>query len=68
MNWGVRPDAEPKPEPDETGAVLVDILRDGRMNVFVFVRNGATFKIETMGLMEDMPDLWRKLAGIEKKA
>lgn len=59
---------ESKPEPSETGAVLVDIQREGRMNVFVFVRNGATFKIETMGLMEDQPDLWRKLAGIEKKA
>lgn len=43
---------------------LIAITRNGRMNVFTFIRNGEPFEIETMGLLSDDIAGWRKQAGI----
>ena len=53
-----------KKEP-ETGAKLVAINRNGRMNVFTFERNGEHFEIETMGMLSDDVPGWKKKAGLE---
>lgn len=45
-------------------ARLVDIQRNGRMNVFTFIREGKTFTIETMGLLSDDLPEWRRKAGL----
>lgn len=44
---------------------LIAIHRSGRMNHFTFVRGNETFTIQTMGLMSDVPDVWRKWAGLD---
>lgn len=41
-------------------AYLLGITREGRSNKFVFVRNGEMFEIETMGLLSDDVQQWRK--------
>lgn len=46
-------------------ARLSDIRRDGRINVFTFVRDGETFTIETMGLLSDDIPAWKQQAGIK---
>lgn len=45
---------------------LIAIHRSGRMNTFTFVRGNASFMIQTMGLMSDVPDDWRKQAGLDQ--
>lgn len=37
---------------------LIAIHRDGRLNVFTFVRGDDTWSIETMGLLSDKPQEW----------
>lgn len=49
------------------GAVLTDIRTEGRLNIFTFTRQGRTFEIETISLLSDNPDQWRKLAGLQPK-
>ncbi len=41
-------------------AYLVGINREGRSNKFIFVRNGQMFEVETMGLLSDDVQQWRK--------
>ena len=43
---------------------LLSIHRNGRLNVFTFARGDETFTIETMGLLSDNIDEWRKVAGL----
>jgi hypothetical protein len=43
---------------------LLSIHRNGRLNVFTFARGDQVFTVETMGLLSDNPDEWRKLAGL----
>ncbi len=43
---------------------LANITRNGRLNTFHFVRNGQSFTIETMGLLSDDVEGWKKQAGI----
>lgn len=43
---------------------LIDIRRDGRVNHFTFARGEEIFIIETMGLLSDNPNEWRKQAGL----
>lgn len=43
---------------------LIAIHRSGRMNTFTFVRGHTSFMIQTMGLMSDVPDDWRRQAGL----
>lgn len=45
-------------------AKLIAIHRTGRENVFTFARGSDFFTIETMGLLNDDVDGWRKQAGI----
>lgn len=45
---------------------LIAIGRNGRMNIFTFVRGNETFMIQTMGLMSDVPDDWRRQAGLNQ--
>lgn len=46
---------------------LINIARNGRMNVFTFTRDGSTFNIESMGILSDRPDEWRLLAGLDQQ-
>lgn len=46
---------------------LIAIHRDGRLNVFTFARGDEYFTIETMGLLNDDVDGWRKQAGIKSE-
>jgi hypothetical protein len=48
----------------DNAARLIAIHRNGRMNVFTFARGHEIFMIETMGVMSDEPDVWRKQAGL----
>lgn len=41
-------------------AVLVDIVREGRVNKFIFMRQGKLFTVETMGLISDDIVRWKK--------
>lgn len=41
-------------------AALISITRNGRMNRFMFVRNGQLLTIETMGTWDDDVDGWKK--------
>lgn len=41
-------------------AFLVDIIRDGRTNKFVFVRNGSIITIEAMGMLSDDVAGWKR--------
>lgn len=43
---------------------LIAIHRDGRLNVFTYQRNDEIFTIETMGLLGDDVEGWRKRAGV----
>lgn len=43
---------------------LLAIHRNGRLNVFTFARNDDVFSIETMGLLSDNVEEWRKQAGL----
>lgn len=43
---------------------LIEIKRDARFNYFTFARGNDVFTIETMGLLSDTPDEWRKRAGL----
>lgn len=43
---------------------LIDIKRDTRFNYFTFARGNDVFTIETMGILSDTPDEWRKQAGL----
>lgn len=43
---------------------LLSIHRNGRVNLFTFSRSDEIFTIETMGLLSDDPDEWRRLAGL----
>lgn len=43
---------------------LLSIHRNGRVNIFTFARHEQIFTIETMGLLSDQPDEWRRLAGL----
>ncbi len=49
-------------------ARLSSIERNGRINIFHFVRNGETFTIETMGLLGDDVNDWNMKAGISSHA
>lgn len=44
---------------------LIAIHRNGRVNEFTFARHDKMFMIETMGILSDRPDEWRKQAGID---
>lgn len=44
----------------QTRAFLVDIQREGRINKFIFMRNGEMFTIETMGMWGDDVPGWKK--------
>jgi len=44
---------------------LVSVERDGRINRFVFARNGEHFIIETMGMLSDDVEGWKKQAGLK---
>lgn len=46
---------------------LINIARNGRMNVMTFTRAGSTFQIESMGILSDRPDEWRLLAGLDQR-
>ncbi|QWY83200.1 hypothetical protein [Rhizobium phage RHph_X2_24] len=39
---------------------LIAIERDGRVNKFTFIRNGQQLTIETMGLLSDDVNRWKK--------
>lgn len=39
---------------------LISIRRAGRSNTFVFARNGELIQIETMGLISDDVEQWKK--------
>lgn len=39
--------------------VLIGIERDGRLNRFIFAKNGEIHKIETMGLISDNIKEWK---------
>jgi hypothetical protein len=41
-------------------AALVSLTREGRINRFTFLRNGQMFRIETMGLLSDDWNQWKK--------
>ena len=41
-------------------AFLFGIERDGRINKFLFVRNGKIFAIETMGMLGDDVPGWKR--------
>ena len=43
---------------------LIDINRNGRVNVFTFARGDDFFAIECMGLLSDDVDGWRQQAGL----
>lgn len=45
-------------------AKLIRIDRTGRLNVFTFARQDQLFTIQTMGIWDDTPDLWREQAGL----
>lgn len=45
---------------------LINIARNGRMNVLTFQRGATIFNIETMGLLSDNTDEWRALAGLDQ--
>lgn len=49
-----------------TSCRLITIHRNGRLNVFTFARGDSVFTIETMGLLSDIPDNWRKQAGLNQ--
>lgn len=46
-------------------ARLIAITRQGRCNIFTFSRCKNTFQIETMGILSDNPDEWRRLSGLQ---
>lgn len=41
-------------------AILVGIERNGRSNIFKFMKGEEVFQIETMGLLSDDVAQWRK--------
>jgi ABC-type multidrug transport system fused ATPase/permease subunit len=43
---------------------LISIHRQDRMNLFTFARGDEMFTIETVGMLSDDPDEWRRLAGL----
>lgn len=47
-------------------ARLSGIRREGRVNIFTFVRNGEEFTIETMGMLSDAIPEWKIKAGLYK--
>ena len=49
----------------ENACKLVSVERDGRINRFVFARNGEHFIIETMGMLSDDVEGWKKQAGLK---
>lgn len=44
----------------EDRAVLVSIERRSKVNIFTFSRNGKVFQIETMGLLGDNVEQWKR--------
>lgn len=48
-----------------TSCRLIAIHRNGRVNVFTFARGDKNFTIETMGMLSDLPQTWRELAGLQ---
>lgn len=42
-------------------AYLVGIERSGRVNRFIFRKNGTIVEIETMGLLSDNINEWKKI-------
>lgn len=40
---------------------LISINRDGRQNVFTFIRNNEIHRIRTIGTWDDDIDAWKKL-------
>ena len=47
-------------EQAEKRAYLVDVNRSGRVNKFLFARNGELIEIETMGLISDDLPGWKE--------
>ena len=47
-------------EKTQSFAFLVSIEREGRLNKFLFRRNGQLFQVETMGLISDDIPQWKK--------
>lgn len=45
-------------------ARLSDITRNGRVLIFTFVRQGERFTIETICMLSDNVDEWKKQAGL----
>ncbi len=41
-------------------AYLIGIERNGRTNVFTFIKNGEPYQIETMGLIGDYIAEWKE--------
>lgn len=53
------------PEPEKPlPAFLIGIERDGKANVFTFIRGDQSFKIRTYATISDDLAEWRKQAGL----
>lgn len=44
----------------EEQAILISIVRDGRINRFNFTRNRQLYSIETMGIWDDDVEGWKR--------
>ena len=44
----------------QQSAILTEITREGKLNKFIFVRNGQLYVIETYGTLDDDISGWRK--------